>query len=207
MWRLSNRRLLIFLEWSLDQTPISELIPLAFSPNNARYCLDCRKAKTACLCHELHQIKAPIPTHFWVNPKEVNRARSTSWLAHRTIIDSTYAVENQGDLPSGTPALLFPGADSNPWNEVHFDSLLIVDGTWDECKAMILRNPILANMPKISLQNVYQGRFIPRKAPWQGALCTAEALGYLYLEMGNTDGQRLIELVEMLNERELGFRG
>lgn len=168
--------------------------------------MQCRKAVSACVCAQLKSFVAPVPVHFWVHPQEPDRARSTSWLAHRVVANSSYTVEGCGELPRTPCALLFPSPAARPWNEVEFSDVVLVDGTWDECRAMILRSPRLQKMPRIALQNCYTGGYEVRRAPWAGALCTAEAVGRLYGEMGVEQGTRLLDLVEFLNQREASYK-
>ena len=170
--------------------------PVTFSAQNSRYCLACRKSKKACVCAWITPFDpCGIRTTLWVHPKELDRARSTSWLTHKVVENSNYLVEGADPLPQGSCALLFPSEDAQPWNEVPFEHVVVVDGTWDECRAMIKRSPVLCAMPKVSLRNAYQGHYIARQAPWDGALCTMEALGHLIL----------LDLVESLNQRERSF--
>lgn len=168
--------------------------------------MECRKALSACVCAQLQPFVAPVPVHFWVHPREPDRVRSTSWLAHKLVANSSYTVEGCGAMPGAQCALLFPSPDARPWNEVEFSDVVLVDGTWDECRSMILRSPHLQAMPKITLQSCYTGAYQVRRAPWTGALCTAEAVGRLYTEMGVEKGERLLDLVEFLNLREAGYK-
>jgi len=179
---------------------------MPFSPANPRFCLDCRKARKACVCALLPRFMAPLATHFWVHVAEDTRSRSTSWLAHRMVQSSVYTVVHERDgypeAAAGKLALLFPGECSQSWDRVAFDGVLIVDGTWDECRSMVAHSPFLQGLPQITFREDYQGINTVRRPPQQGTLCTAEALGRLYAEMGYSDGARLIDMVHMLNQRE-----
>jgi len=123
------------------------------------------------------------------------------------IVDSRYHIYESAPIPTGKMAILFPSEDSKPWSNVSFDSLLIPDGTWDDARAMLRNTPALQAIPKISMQNSYEGGYLARRSPFAGALCTAEALGYLYLEMGFVDGQKLLDMVEQLNQDQRYFAG
>jgi len=141
---------------------------MTFSAQNLRYCHGCRKSKNACVCSLLRPLDIPkICTAFWVHPKELDRARSTSWLTHKVIAQSLYLIEGVDEIPQGNFALLFPSEDAQAWNQVSFDGVVVIDGTWDECRAMIRRSPTLSAMPKVALCNTYQGHYIARKAPWE----------------------------------------
>lgn len=174
---------------------------MAYHPDNPRYCAGCHKVHKACVCHWLKNVES-LPIHFWVHPNERSRARSTSWLAHRMLSHSTYTVDESCETNFSHAALLFPGDEWVPWNQVTFSRVVVLDGTWDECRAILRKNPSLQTLPKIGLQGVYSGAFQVRRPPWEGALCTAEAVGRLLLEMQNCDGQYLLDLVSQLNLRE-----
>ena len=175
---------------------------MPYSPSNPRYCEGCHKPRKACVCSWLQPVDA-LPTHLRVHPHEVARARSTSWLAHRLLKNSTYTLEGEDEEPDyGGCALLFPGPSSRPWQEVPFTGVVLVDGTWDECAAMLRASPALQALPRISLGQAYTGGYQVRRPPFGGALCTAEALGRLFEEMGLSAGARLLDLVIKLNSRE-----
>lgn len=174
---------------------------MAYHPDNPRYCAGCHKVRQACVCHWLKNVES-LPIHFCVHPKERSRARSTSWLAHRMLSASTYTVEESYETDFSHAALLFPGEGTVPWNQVAFSSVVVLDGTWDECGALLRKNRTLQSLPKIGLQGVYSGAYQVRRPPWEGALCTAEAVGYLLLEMQYSEGRYLVDLVSQLNTRE-----
>ena len=179
---------------------------MSYFSQNPRYCIECRKAKKACVCADLIPFNNDqLPTHFWVHPKERERSRSTSWLAHKLLEHSSYRIDGEHQPPTGNLALLFPSENALPWSQVPFDGLVVVDGTWDECRAMIRKTPFLKSLPTITFEQPYLGQYIARRSPRPGALCTAEAVGHLFLEMGNSDGTHLLNLVETLNARERFF--
>lgn len=134
------------------------------------------------------------------------RAQNTGWLAHRTIKESTYSLEPEIPHIASNAAILFPSEEAKPWNLVPFQQLIILDGTWDECRGMFDRNPDLKKIPTIKLMDSYEGSFIGRRAPWKGALSTAEAIAYLLQEMGLPGDANLLGLVDLLNQREKHFR-
>lgn len=180
---------------------------MAYHPENVRYCQRCHKARKACVCAWLSAVRGPR-LHFHVHPRELVRVRSTGWLAHCMAEGSGYASEGTPEPDLEGWVLLFPGEGSVPWSAAgRFRGVVVPDGTWEECRAMILRSPQLARLPRIGLQGDYQGRFQVRRPPWSGALCTVEAVGLLLLEMGFPDGQRCLDLLHFLNERELALSG
>lgn len=109
------------------------------------------------------------------------------------------------EIPQNS-AILFPSKDATPWNQESFEQLLILDGTWDECRGMLHDIPQLQALPQVRLLGSYTGRFIGRRAPWDGALSTMEALSYFYEEKGFAQGQQLRDMIELLNARERRHR-
>lgn len=109
------------------------------------------------------------------------------------------------EIPQRT-AILFPSKEAKPWNQVSFEHLIVLDGTWDECRGMLQDIPQLQTLPQVHLLGSYTGRFIGRRAPWDGALSTMEALSYFYEEKGFAQGQQLRDMIELLNARERRHR-
>ena len=182
---------------------------MSYSHLNPRFCPHCRKARKACICEHINSFHAPKPICIWTHVAEETRSRSTSWLAHRMITESVYTVvRDEVCWPEpllGKWALLFPGPSSRSWDQVDFDGILAVDGTWDECRSMVANCPYLQTLPQVTFQSEYVGINTVRRPPVAGALCTAEALGRLCVEMGCDKGARLVDLVHMLNAREDQF--
>ncbi len=181
---------------------------MSWSPDNPRYCAGCRKAKKACICDRLQPFRNRIPIDFVVSAEEQARARTTSWLAHRLLEQSSFQAADELPEPAPTAAILYPSEDALLWSELPQPGRLIVpDDTWDRSRALLREHPRLQNLPRVRLAGSYQGRSQVRRAPKPGALSTAEAVGYFLLEQGEAQAERLIELIDHLNQREQHYKG
>lgn len=175
---------------------------MAYSPLNPRFCKFCRKALKACLCKEIPSLDAPFPTTLLVHPDEIYRSQSTGWLTHRILAGSEFLLaESLIQIPPRA-AILFPSKNALPWNDASFEHIILLDGTWDECKGMLRNISSLQAVPHVKLLGSYTGRFIGRHAPWIGALSTMEALSYFYEEKGFAQGVQLRAMIDNLNARE-----
>lgn len=179
---------------------------MAYSPQNPRFCKFCRKALKACLCKDIPSLEAPYPTTLLVHPDEIYRSQSTGWLTHRMLAGSEFRLADSVMEIPPRAAILFPSKEAKPWNQVSFEHLILLDGTWDECRGMLQDYPQLQVLPQVRLLGAYCGCFIGRRAPWEGALSTMEALSYFYEEKGFAQGQQLRDMIERLNARERQHR-
>ena len=84
--------------------------------------------------------------------------------------------------PGYRACLLFPGEEAQPLAQFaaqldELPALLVVpDGTWRKARKLLHCNPLLAALPRVSLEPGLQSRYRLRKAPQAGALSTIEAI-------------------------------
>jgi Uncharacterized conserved protein len=123
------------------------------------------------------------------HPSEVGHALNTARLADLGLLNAELRVgevfEDLATLlnPPGYQArLLFPGEgaqlidtaepsdESLPW------LLVVPDGTWRKARKLLHLNPLLAQLPRVTLPEGAVSRYRLRKAPGPGALSTLEAI-------------------------------
>jgi len=86
------------------------------------------------------------------------------------------------EQPGYQARLLFPGDDAQPVgrDESSGESppllLVVPDGTWRKARKLLHLNPLLAQLPRITLPEGAVSRYRLRKAPGPGALSTLEAI-------------------------------
>jgi len=121
------------------------------------------------------------------HPSEVNHALNTARLAALGLTNAELRVgEVFEDLhtllnPPGYQArLLFPGEGAQPLqaDAASTEKLLLVvpDGTWRKARKLLHLNPLLAQLPRVTLPEGAVSRYRLRKAPGPGALSTVEAI-------------------------------
>jgi DTW domain-containing protein YfiP len=121
------------------------------------------------------------------HPSEVGHALNTARLAALGLRNAQLRIgEVFEDLPQllAQPdyraCLLFPGEESvalSAYASADKPLLLVVpDGTWRKARKLLHLNPLLAALPRVSLNGAAPSRYRLRKAPQEGALSTIEAI-------------------------------
>lgn len=97
--------------------------------------------------------------------------------------------------PANT-VILYPSSDSKPVSDVDWSSvkqLVVLDGTWQQAKAMCSVSPILNSLPKVHLSTENRTVFWRYQNLGPHCLSTIEAIYYFYreydmaVECGNVD--------------------
>ncbi|MFP3516724.1 DTW domain-containing protein [Pseudomonas sp. SIMBA_077] len=150
-------------------------------------CPRCMRPKTHCLCDLIPQLDSHTRILLLQHPSEVNHALNTARLA---ALGLTHAALRVGEVfedlhellnPPGYQArLLFPGEGAQLLQSgvVTDEKLLLVvpDGTWRKARKLLHLNPLLAQLPRVTLPEGAVSRYRLRKAPGPGALSTLEAI-------------------------------
>lgn len=152
-------------------------------------CPHCLRPQTHCLCELIPQLESRTRVLLLQHPSEVNHALNTARLAALGLTNAELRVgEVFDDLaallnPPGYRArLLFPGDDAQliqtqtPQDENLPLLLVVPDGTWRKARKLLHLNPLLAQLPRVTLPEGAVSRYRLRKAPGPGALSTLEAI-------------------------------
>jgi DTW domain-containing protein YfiP len=121
------------------------------------------------------------------HPSEVNHALNTARLAALGLVNAQLVVgevfdnlQELLDQPGYSARLLFPGDDARPLVAGSADAkatlLVVPDGTWRKARKLLHLNPLLAALPRVTLNDVPASRYRLRKAPAADALSTLEAV-------------------------------
>ena len=152
-------------------------------------CSRCLRPQTHCLCALIPQLDSRTRVLLLQHPSEVGQALNTARLADLGLLNAELRVgevfEDLATLlnPPGYQArLLFPGEgaqlidtaepsdESLPW------LLVVPDATWRKARKLLHLNPLLAQLPRVTLPEGAVSRYRLRKAPGPGALSTLEAI-------------------------------
>ena len=152
-------------------------------------CPRCLRPQTHCLCALIPQLDSRTRVLLLQHPSEVNHALNTARLAALGLINAELRVgevfEDLATLlspPGYQPRLLFVGddaqliqADEQPDQSLPL-LLVVPDGTWRKARKLLHLNPLLAQLPRVTLPGGGVSRYRLRKAPGPGALSTLEAI-------------------------------
>lgn len=165
-------------------------------PNQPRRttCPTCLRAQVACICPHVVPVASRAEVLVLQHPLETGNAKNSARLLHLCLSGSALAVgeafdpdELHGMLHAGgrVPVLLYP---ATPGSAGHVDDallaapermrLVVLDATWRKSRKMLYANPLLQQLPRLSLDAVPPSRYLIRKAHAGHQLSTLEATGY-----------------------------
>ena len=152
-------------------------------------CSRCMRPQTHCLCALIPQLDSRTRVLLLQHPSEVSHALNTARLAALGLTHAQLLVGEVFDdldalihLPGYQARLLFPGEDAqvltaHASTDASLPLLLVVpDGTWRKVRKLLHLNPLLAQLPRVTLPQGAVSRYRLRKAPGPGALSTLEAI-------------------------------
>lgn len=178
-------------------------------------CVKCGRAADSCYCRLLISLNnAFVPVVILRHSDEVKKPLGTARIAklslsHCQLIDGVdysdnpdfQSLINQAD--TARLALLYPGENATPLQPINLDelhasvergdnhrafTLIVVDGTWRNTREILLANPILQSIPKVTM-SFPVSRYTVRKSPAEECVSTIEALAcsldYLYNGQGS----------------------
>ena len=147
------------------------------------------RPQTHCLCALIPQLDSRTRVLLLQHPSEVSHALNTARLAALGLTNAQLRVGEVFDdldelinVPGYQARLLFPGDDAqvlpaHESAEASLPLLLVVpDGTWRKVRKLLHLNPLLAQLPRVTLPQGAVSRYRLRKAPGPGALSTLEAI-------------------------------
>ena len=152
-------------------------------------CSRCMRPQTHCLCALIPQLDSRTRVLLLQHPSEVSHALNTARLA---ALGLTHAQLRVGEVfddldqlinqPGYQARLLFPGEDTQVLTAYELADkslpllLVVPDGTWRKVRKLLHLNPVLAQLPRVTLPQGAVSRYRLRKAPGPGALSTLEAI-------------------------------
>jgi len=150
-------------------------------------CERCHRPQDHCLCALIPHLNSRTRVLILQHPSEVNHALNTARFAALGLSNAQLVVgevfEGLADwlsAPGYQARLLFPGEDATPLTAhppPSLPTLLVVpDGTWRKARKLLHMNPLLAALPRVTLEDAPASRYRLRKAPGPDALSTLEAI-------------------------------
>ncbi|KTC27534.1 MAG: tRNA-uridine aminocarboxypropyltransferase [Pseudomonas sp.] len=150
-------------------------------------CERCLRPAGHCLCPLIPQLSSRTRVLVLQHPSEANHALNTARLAALGLDNAELKVgevfEDLAQLlecPGYQARLLFPADDAQPlqaYAPSQEPMLLVVpDGTWRKARKLLHLNPLLAALPRVTLEAAPVSRYRLRKAPGPDALSTLEAI-------------------------------
>ena len=166
-------------------------------------CERCLRPENHCLCALIPQLDSRTRVLILQHPSEVNHALNTARLAALGLNNAQLEVAEVFDhletllnVPGYQARLLFPGEEATALTPQAAETgpmlLVVPDGTWRKARKLLHLNPLLASLPRVTLENSPVSRYRLRKAPGPDALSTLEAITHALqtLEPGRAANNR-----------------
>lgn len=194
-------------------------------------CPQCLRPSTACICHWVCSIANAPEVLVLQHPLEVNNAKGSARLLDLCLQDSRMVEGEQFDqqlltdlLQAGgkQAVLLYPATTKNDAHDLQYEAvefvaqdhvltnirLVIIDATWRKSRKMLYLNPLLQQLPRLSLQDMPASHYRIRKAHAPDQLSTLEAACYALMQLEQDEGkyQPLIEAFDGFVGQQMGFR-
>lgn len=151
-------------------------------------CERCQRPLDHCLCPLIPSLDSRTRVVLLQHPSEVSHALNTARLAALGLVNAELRVGEVFDdlqallaTPGYRPVLLFPGEQAQVLSGYEVGDempllLIVPDGTWRKARKLLYLNPLLDELPRVTLGQVPPSRYRLRKAPEPGALSTIEAV-------------------------------
>lgn len=210
------------------------------SPSKRVTCHSCLRPQTACICRWITPTTHATEVLVLQHPLEEHSAKGSARLLHlslprsRMVTGEAFAEREllallrdpfepnaeaiqdvkhaillypQATADEGTPPVLTPEILRDPSRL----RLIVLDGTWRKSRKLLHLNPLLQQLPRLSLRDVPLSRYLVRKAHRADQLSTLEAtcLALTQLEGNAERFQPLLNafdgfIAQQLAQREAG---
>ncbi|MGB5444603.1 MAG: tRNA-uridine aminocarboxypropyltransferase [Psychromonas sp.] len=162
-------------------------------------CKRCLKAQSACICATIESIDNQHFLHVLQDPSEEKNAIGTARILALSLKRCKITVaelfdESLFDLHNCY--LVFPDPSAKPaellveQKEINHNSVFILlDGSWKKAYKLLMSNPFLQKLPKISINVEQKSQYRIRKSPRDDGLSTVEAGYYLLSQLEKSCGK------------------
>ncbi|GAC1323794.1 MAG: DTW domain-containing protein [Collimonas sp.] len=170
-------------------------------------CPRCLRPQRNCICGWITPVEQAVDLLILQHPLEVDNAKGSVRLLQLSLARSAVVVgevfaEQALQALLQTPAtrytvLLYPDSpedkglnlatppqlDQALLSDPSQVRLIVLDGTWRKSRKMLYLNPLLQQLPRLSLSNTPASRYLIRKAHSPGQLSTLEAACYALMQL------------------------
>ncbi|MFZ5895676.1 MAG: tRNA-uridine aminocarboxypropyltransferase [Myxococcota bacterium] len=157
-------------------------------PTPRPHCYRCDKPEVACLCARIPQVQNRTPIVIVQHKRESRHPLGTVRIADLGLQNCSVRVvpgnaRSGSALPEWLPAsagLLYPGPESRGLDEVPVEerpsSLVVIDGTWHQARALFRDHAWLRELPRFRLDPTEAARYRIRREPRPNYRSTIEAI-------------------------------
>jgi DTW domain-containing protein YfiP len=170
-------------------------------------CSRCLRPQRSCICGWITPLEPAVEVLILQHPLEVANAKNSARLLQLSLTGSRLVVgeifEEQAlrallHAPAARHSILLypespddkglglatpPAPDQALLNAPAQLRLVVLDGTWRKSRKMLYLNPLLQQLPRLSLHNPPASRYLIRKAHGPGQLSTLEATCHALMQL------------------------
>lgn len=169
------------------------------------HCPHCLRPASTCICAWAVALLPAVEVLILQHPLERRQAKGSAGLLHLSLRGSQMHIGEifaptalQDWLHAGgkTPVLLYPATAAGPHDLLPAAALtpamlaapetlrlVVLDGTWRKSRKMLYLNPLLQQLPRLSLQAMPASHYRIRKAHQPDQLSTLEASCYALTQL------------------------
>ncbi|MFT3926119.1 MAG: tRNA-uridine aminocarboxypropyltransferase [Myxococcales bacterium] len=191
---------------------------VSFEPRNE--CSRCRRPAVVCYCAHLPTLETHNRVLVLQHPRERDKAVGTAHMASLCLPHSHVAVGvdfsrdstvtrmlHDADAP---PILLFPSDDAHDLDQAPPNervTLVVIDGTWHQARALLRKNRDLLDMPRYGFRPTRPSEYRIRREPREDYVSTIEAMALALgaLERDPTRFQSLLVPFRAMVDMQLGY--
>jgi len=159
------------------------------------FCQQCNKALSACICHSIRALSNQHFLHVLQDPSEKNKAIGTARILALSLSQvkiSVGEVFSSHEFDLNNSFLVFPDNSAKAvehlkkTQEINDNSqFILLDGSWKKAYKLLMMNPFLQHLPKVTFNTTYQTSYRIRKSSREDGVSTVEAGYYLLSELEN----------------------
>lgn len=184
-------------------------------------CYRCFRPEVGCICRLVRRVDNRVHVLIVQHPRERKHPFGTARIA-RLGLSRVEVVRAVKDLPDGeisvphrqvgNAAVLFPSRDATVLedeNRPQLDTLVVLDGTWDEARKLLHITPWIRALPRVSLAPPRPGNYRIRIAKNPAVeVSTIEAIAYALgkLEPDTSGIGGLLEDFDAIVDHQISLR-
>ncbi len=184
-------------------------------------CRRCRRPLVACYCAHVTPIETQTRIVVFQHPRERRKAIGTARIAALCLpaAEILVGIDFEGQprarallADADAPAvLLYPAPDARdlavdpPKGPV---TLVVIDGTWNQAKSLLRRNPSLQSLPKVAFRPAKPSEYRIRREPSDEHVSTIEAMAHALTRLEGGDPARFEAMLvpfRAMVETQVGF--
>ena len=168
-------------------------------------CKLCLKAEPACICATIQLIDNQHFLHVLQDPSEEKNAIGTARILGLSLKRAKISVGNFFDssmFDLQNSYLVFPDPSAVAVEQLvnvkeinDYSVFILLDGSWKKAYKLLMNNPFLQRLPKVSINITEKSQYRIRKSPRDDGLSTVEA-GYNLLSQLENNKEKFTPLLK-----------